>query len=439
MNTMLGTLLEILLVLFFVLLNGFFVAAEFAIVKVRATQIEPLVGRRNLRAKIAKDIVKHLDAYLSATQLGITMASLALGWIGEPFVAERLRSPLESLGVTNPQILQAVSFGLAFSIITFLHIVIGELAPKSLAIQKALGTTLFISYPLQLFYIVFKPIIWALNSLANTILRAVGIAAVSESELAHSQEELRLLHTQDKETSAISKALVLNAMDFRLKQARHAMVSRRDITALSLNAPVAENVQLMRSNKFSRYPVFRETIDNVVGIVHTKDIFKHDRHLQPNFSIESVLRDAAFLPETVSLESALETMLQRKTHMIILGDEYGGTAGLITLENVLEELVGTIQDEFDRETPEVTKVSESEFVVDASVTTNDVERLLNQELSARDILSIGAFITERLGHIPKRGENLKVNGAEFSVEEVGNNVIERVRVRKVEQRQEAEE
>ena len=433
-----NTIFEILLVLFFVLLNGFFVAAEFAIVKVRATQIEPLVAKGNRSARIAKDIVKHLDAYLSATQLGITMASLALGWVGEPFVAEALKQPLLDLGIENPQIVQAVSFGVAFSIITFLHIVIGELAPKSLAIQKALVTTLAISYPLKLFYIVFKPIIWALNSIANAILRSVGISAVSESELAHSQEELRLLLAQDKEASAVSKALVLNAMDFRRKQARHSMVARRDIIALPISAPVAENVQVMRSNKFSRYPVFRESIDNIIGIVHTKDIFKHDRHLQANFSIESVLRDAAFLPETVSLERALEMMLQKNTHMVILGDEYGGTAGLITLENILEELVGTIQDEFDREAPEVIKVNENEYIVDASITTNDVERLLNRELSAKDILSIGAFIIEQLGYIPKKGETLNVNGAEFVVEEVASNTVERVRVKKVELQQSAE-
>ena len=209
------------------------------------------------------------------------------------------------------------------------------------------------------------------------------------------------------------------------------MVSRRDMIALSLAVPAAENLQVMRNNKFSRYPVYRETIDNIVGIIHTKDIFKHERHLQAGFSIDSVLRDAAFLPETVSLERALETMLQKKAHMVILADEYGGTAGLITLENILEELVGTIQDEFDREAPEVTKLSDSEYVVDASITTNDVERLLNQEFSSKDILSIGAFITEQLGHIPRKGEKLKVNGAEFIVEEVGDNAVEKVRVKKV--------
>ncbi len=423
--------LDFLVVMLFVVLNGFFVAAEFAIVKVRSTQIDPLVARGDWRAKIAKDIITHLDAYLSATQLGITMASLALGWIGEPLIASELRPLLADLGVTKPEVVTGVSFGVAFAIITFLHIVLGELAPKSLAIQQAQGTTLWISYPLKLFYVVFKPIIWMLNSLANAILRSLGFHVVSESELMHSEEELRLLLAQEKNASVVSKSLVLNAMDFRLKQARHCMVPRTEMVALSASDPVKKNLEIMRTNKFSRYPVYKESIDNIIGIVNTKDIFKMERDHDPNFALDSVLRDALFLPETISLERVLETMLQKKIHMVILADEYGGTAGLITLENVLEELVGSIQDEFDREQPEVTKVSDTEYVLDASLTTNDVEKLIQQELSPKDIRSIGAFVLEQLGHIPKNGERVRVNGAEFIVEHVEENVIERIRVKKL--------
>ncbi len=425
------TIVEIALVFFFVFLNGFFVAAEFAIVKVRSTQIDSLIAKKHRRAKIAKELITHLDAYLSATQLGITMASLALGWIGEPFVASMLRPPLRDLGVQDPRIIQAVSFGVAFSIITFLHIILGELAPKSLAIQKALGTTLAVSYPLKLFYVTFKPIIWSLNWLANAILRALGLTAVNEAELMHSQEELRLLLAQEKNVSPTSKNIVLNAMDFRLKQARHIMVPRREMVALSLTLTRQQIIEAIRSTKFTRFPVYQDSLDNIVGIVNTKDIFRHDRHLQPDFSLESVLRDAMFLPETASLETTLETMLQKKVHMVILVDEYGGTAGLVTLEDVLEELVGAIQDEYDRESPEVTRVSENEFIVDASLTTNEVERLLNQELSHRDILSVGAFLIERLGHLPRKGESLRINGTEFTVEEMSDRAIEKIRVKKL--------
>jgi CBS domain containing-hemolysin-like protein len=430
---------EFLLVFFFVLLNGFFVAAEFAIVKVRATQIEPLVAKGNRRAKIANELITHLDAYLSATQLGITIASLALGWLGEPYVASTIRPLFDRLEIQDERLVEGISFGVAFTIITFLHIVIGELAPKSLAIQKAQSTTLWVAYPLRIFYLVFKPIIVTLNSLANAILRLVGMHAVSDTELKHSEEELRLLLTRDRETSYASKFLILNALDFRKKQARHCMVPRKEIIALQLEAPVSENLVMMKKHKFSRFPVYKGSIDNIVGMVHTKDIFKTDLDHRPDFALESVLRDVLYLPETAPLEKVLETMILKKTHMMMLADEFGGIAGLLTIENVLEELVGTIQDEFDRENPEVTIVGNNEYLVDASITTNDVERLINQELSIRDIQSISAFLMEKLGHLPSRGEVVTVPGAEFTVEKVDNRVIGTVRVKKLPIEQEAEE
>ncbi len=422
---------DISIVLFFVFLNGFFVAAEFAIVKVRLTQIEPLAVKGNLRAKIARTLVTNLNAYLSATQLGITMTSLALGWIGEPLVADHLYPLFEKLGILSTEILHAVSFSVAFSIITFLHIILGELAPKSLAILEAKKTALFVAYPLNVFFIIFKPIISLLNSMANTILRLFGFQTIAESELAHSEEELRLILASDTHVSTTTRSIALNAMDFSQKQARHAMVPRKEIVALSVQAPINENIAVMRNNKFSRFPVFKDTIDNIIGIVYTKDIFRHDRHLQPDFSLNSVLRDASFLPETATLEIALTTILQKKTHMIILADEYGGTAGLVTLENVLEELVGSIQDEYDRETPDVVKISEDEYIVDGSITTNDVERLIAVDLSPMDIRSISGFIIEQLGHIPKVGEQITTNGVEFTTGKVVDNVIKSIRIKKL--------
>jgi CBS domain containing-hemolysin-like protein len=422
---------EILIVLFFVFLNGFFVAAEFAIVKVRATQIQPLAVRGNRRAKIANELITHLDAYLSATQLGITIASLALGWLGEPYVASMVRPGVAAVGIVDESLIKGISFAIAFTIITFLHIVLGELAPKSLAIQKAQVTTLWVAYPLRLFYLIFRPIINFLNGLANAILRLAGLQIVSESEMKHSNEELRMLLLQEQDVSVTSKHLVLNAMDFRKKQARHCLVPRKEMVSLRITDSIQKNLGIMRSNKFSRYPVYKDTMDNIIGIVHTKDVFKTDRDHRPDFTIDSVLRDAVVLPETAPLERVLETMIQKKSHMIILVDEFGGTAGLITLEDVLEEIVGTIQDEFDREAPEVTRISDTEYVVEASITTNDVEKLIGQELSDRDIQSIGAFVIEHLGHLPAKDERITINGAEFTIEKVDDRVIETIRVRKL--------
>lgn len=424
-------LLNTILVLLVVFLNGFFVAAEFAIVKVRLTQIEPLALKGNRRARVAREVITHLDLYLSATQVGITMTSLALGWLGEPLVASQLLPLFQALGLESEKLIHGISYAVAFSIITALHIVLGEQAPKWLAIQKPSATTLWVAYPLSLFYALLKPVIWLLTMSANGVLRLMGLRISGNAELVHSEEELRLILTHDQRGSAISKNILLNTIDFRRKQARHSMVPRTEMVMLSFAGTAEENLKIMRTHKYSRYPIYKDSIDNIIGIVYTKDIFKQDKDHSRNFTIESVLRDATFLPETASLEKVLETILQRKTHMIILADEYGGTAGLITLENVLEELVGPIQDEFDREAPEVIKLTEGEYLVDASITTNDVEQLITMELSPRDILSIGAFLLEQLGHIPVKGESVQVNGIEFTVEQVTDRVIDRVRVKRL--------
>jgi CBS domain containing-hemolysin-like protein len=423
--------IDVLIILFFVFLNGFFVAAEFAIVKVRLTQIEPLAIKGNWHAKIAREMLLHSTAYLSATQLGITMTSLVLGWIGEPLAAKMLLPIFQWIGITQPDIIHGVSFAAAFALITTVHIVAGEQAPKVLAIQKSRETILMVSSPMRIFFFLFKPIINLLNTSSNGLLRLIGIKASTDSELANTEEELRLILAHDTHVSTTTRNIALNAMDFHEKQARHSMVPRREIVALSVQAPIKEAVSIMRMNKFSRFPVFKETIDNIIGVVYTKDIFKHDKHLQPDFTLSSVLRDATFLPETASLERVLTTSLQKKTHMIILVDEYGGTAGIITLENVLEELVGNIQDEFDKEIPDIVKIAENEFIVTGYITTSDVERLFSIELSPSDIRSIGGFIIERLGHIPTVGERLQLNGIEFTTEKVVDNAVESIRIKKL--------
>jgi CBS domain containing-hemolysin-like protein len=424
-------ILDIFIILLFVFLNGFFVAAEFAIVKVRLTQIEPLVQKGHWRAKIAREMLLHTTAYLSAAQLGITMTSLVLGWIGEPLAAEMLLPIFKWIGLTEHSMIHGISFAVAFALITALHIIVGEQAPKVLAIQKASETILTVSSPMRLFFFLFKPLIIMLNASSNGLLRLIGLQSSADTDLVHSEEELRLIIAHDSQVSATTRNIALNAMDFHQKQARHAMVPRKEIVALSIQMSVKENLAVMRKNKFSRFPVFKDTIDNIIGIVHTKDIFKYDRHLQSDFTLNSVLRDASFLPETATLEKVLTTILQKKTHMIILADEYGGTAGLVTLENVLEELVGSIQDEYDRETPEMVKVSENEFIVAGSITTNDVERLLEIELSPLDIRSIGGLVIEQLGHIPVVGEKMRMNGIEFAVEKVIDNVVESIRMKKL--------
>jgi CBS domain containing-hemolysin-like protein len=269
---------EIMLKLFsvaaLVLANGFFVAAEFAIVKVRSTQIEPLARRGNRRARLAQHMIAHLDAYLSATQLGITFTSLGLGWVGEPFVAQWIEPLLRRGNIGSDVVLHSVSFALAFGLITFLHIVFGELAPKSLAIQKAKATTLWVAAPLNLFYVVFKPAIWLLNSAANLVLKMIGLHAATESDRAHSEEELRLLlaGSQEKEVSPLARRLALRAFDLRKSIVRQIMAPRRQIHYLDLKRPMEDNLRLARQSKHTRFPLCDGGLDNVVGLVHIKDL-----------------------------------------------------------------------------------------------------------------------------------------------------------------------
>jgi CBS domain containing-hemolysin-like protein len=425
------TLFDIIIILFLTLLNGFFVAAEFAIVKVRLTQIVSLEHKGELRARIVRHIITHLDAYLSATQLGITMASLALGWIGEPLVASSFEPLFHRLGIADERIIHGLSFAIAFSFITFVQIILGELGPKWLAIQAPTKIALLIAYPLRLFALIFKPIIYILNKCAGLILSLVGIHPAAESELIHSEEELRLILANEVHGSTTTRNITLNAMDFHHKTARLAMIPRKEIVALSILAPFKENLAIIRDNKYSRYPVFKNTIDDIIGIVHTKDIFKYDKHLQKDFMLDSVIRNTTFLPETATLEQVLTTIQHKKIHMIILADEYGGTAGLITLENVLEELVGNIQDEYDSESPEVIKIRDNEFLIAGNMTTSDVERMLGIELSNMNIRSIGGLLIEELGHIPVIGEQIQKKGIEFTIEKVADKVIETVRIKKI--------
>jgi CBS domain containing-hemolysin-like protein len=422
---------DCVIVALFILFNAFFVMAEFSIVKVRQTQIEPLAQKGNRRAKLAQAILENTNAYLSAAQLGVTMTSLALGWIGEPLVANNFRPFFMWIGIHSPELIHGISLAVAFSVITAVEIVVGEQAPKVLAIHRAVPMLLAIAYPLHGFYIVFRPLVTLLNSASNGLLRVFGFDSAIHQSAGLSEEELRMILAHEHEVSVSTRNIALNAIDFHQKQARHAMTPRKEIIALSLNTPVQKNIDIMRVQKYSRYPVFSETIDNVVGVVHTKDIFKTERQLQKGFMLQSVMRDVLFLPETATLEKVLETILQKRTHMILLADEYGGTAGLITLENVLEELVGNIQDEYDREAPEIVKVHDDEFLVDGALTTNDVERMFNIELSPMDIRSIGGFFIEQLGHFPVNGETLQIDRLVLTAEKIVENAIELVRIKRL--------
>jgi CBS domain containing-hemolysin-like protein len=383
----------LLLGLLLVVLNGFFVAAEFALVKVRPTQIEPNVERGERRARLLDTMVTHLDAYLSATQLGITLASLGLGWIGEPAFAWVLRPVLERFGASDA-LIHSVSLTTAFAVITILHIVLGELAPKSLAIRHPKPTSLWIAAPLYAFYKLTYPVIWALNMTANGVLRLVGVQPVTEGELAHSEEELRLLLSSTREDLPEQKRELLdNVFELSHRVARQIMVPRGDVVYLSTSRPLDVNLQSARVSGHTRFPLCRGDLDQAIGLIHIKDLFRLER---PPRSLEEIARPLAFVPETLPLDELLRRMRAERVHLAAVLDEYGGTSGIVTLENVIEEIVGEIQDEFDLERPELVALGAGRYRVDGGMLVEDLEDALDLEISERDEDTIGGVVLSEL-------------------------------------------
>lgn len=418
-----GLFLAVLLVF----LNGFFVAAEFALVKVRPTQIEPHAATGSRRAGVAKHMIRHLDAYLSATQLGITLASLALGWIGEPAFAWIIEPLVSAFAPDNPAILHSASLTVSFLVITILHIVLGELAPKSIAIRKSERTTLIVALPLFLFYKITYPAIWLLNHTANFLLKLVGIAPVSESEIAHDEEELRLLlgSSNASHLSLQKRELLDNIFELSHRVARQIMLPRQDVVYLSTTRPLAENLRIARRSGHTRFPLCEGDLDHVIGVIHIKDIFRRER---PLASLQEVAREIAFVPETLELDRLLKRMRTERFHLAAVIDEYGGVSGVVTLEDVIEEIVGQISDEFDVDKPELDKVGDGVYEVSGGMLIEDLEDELDLELSDRDEDTVGGVVLSELGRNPAVGDKVELGPLAIEVLEVHLNRVNKVRL-----------
>src|SRR6516164_3706303 len=334
-----------------VLVNGFFVAAEFALVKIRDSQLNTLAAEGVRRAGLVKQIKHNLNAYLSACQVGITMASLGLGWLGEPFLARMLQPFFALAGIESPAVIKSISFVLAFSAITFLHIVVGEQAPKILAIRKAMPAALFVSTPLRWFYVIFKPAIWFLNAASNWVLRRIlRVEPIAEGELAHSEEELRLIVRESEksaEVTPLGRELVFNVLDLRDRVVRDIMTPRGEIIYLNVEDDFETNMKKALDSQHTRFPLCRENLDNTIGLIHIKELLPMLRDQHPD--LMKIKRELVPVPEMMALEKLLKLFLNKHAHLAIVVDEFGGTVGMVTLENVMEELVGDIQDEFDFE------------------------------------------------------------------------------------------
>src|SRR5882724_1869710 len=401
---------EVAVIVGLVVLNAFFVACEFAIVKVRGSQLDALEDEGNTKAAFAKHVRGHLDAYLSATQLGVTLASLALGWIGEEFLTRILQPAFAIVGVHSHTLVSTISITLAFIGITFLHIVFGELAPKYIAIGNPLSVSLALARPLGGFYILFKPAIWILNKSSNFLLnKLLRIKPVAGSELAHSEEELRLILDESEksdEVSELGRDLLVNALDLRQRVVRDIMTPRGEVVFLDLEESFEVNVKRAIESRHTRFPLCRGHLDNAVGLIHIKELMPMMRDPDPD--LMRIKREMIPVPEMMSLEKLLNLFLTKHAHLALVVDEYGGTVGMVTLENVLEEIVGDIQDEFDTEKAEFRKINEEEFTVVGSLGLYELRDLAGLELESADVSTIGGYVTHLLGHLPKQGEQVRI-------------------------------
>ncbi|MBI5123696.1 HlyC/CorC family transporter [Candidatus Roizmanbacteria bacterium] len=447
-------LIQLGLIIFLVFLNGFFVASEFALVAVRKTRITELAKKGNTSAKFVQKALNNLDTFISATQLGITLASLALGWIGEPAIAHFLEPlfhtylPQDAAVITS----HGMAFTIAFSIITFLHIVLGELAPKTIALQKAEVTSLLIITPLSLFATIFKPFIWILNKTGFLVLKLIGFPAPTGHQLVHSEEEIKMILAQSAEEGAIEKAeaeMVYSVLKFGDLPVKQIMIPRTKIIAFDIDTSLHKVIQAAERNLHSRFPVFKGSIDNVVGFIHIKEVYKYllsDSKLKfvggiyrtflkkeegIKISQTKLIRDVLQIPESRRIDDVLLDMRKKRIHIAIVNDEYGGTAGVVTLEDIIESLVGEIQDEFEKPYSEIQKRKDGSYLVDGFASIENVKSKLKLPIKGQGYTTIGGLVFGLLGHEPTIGEKINIGEVELEIFEAGKNRIKKIIVKKM--------
>lgn len=423
-------LLQMFLVVFLIAMNGFFVAAEFCCVKMRPSRLETLIQEGNTRAKYAKKLIDELDEALSVTQLGITLASLGLGWVGEPFVA-KLISPLIHAAGFGETLGHTISFALAFSLITSLHIILGELTPKSMAIAASEKILLNIALPMIIFWKVMYPFVWLLNKTASFVSHHLGLN-VSEGEVAHNPEEIRLLMKESRKQGLVDDTevdFVDNVFDFTERNVREIMVPRPDMVCLYLNKTYEENLETILEEEMTRYPICDEDKDHIIGFLHIKDLTRVLIQGKRKPSLKKLARKVFFVPESMDVSVLLDTMQKNRSQLAIVVDEYGGTTGMVTIEDVVEEIVGDIQDEFDEERPDAEKRAENLYSIDAKMLLEDLEDEFGIEIDEEDVDTVGGWLNDKLGGEPRVGQSAAFEGNTFYVEEVEGLRITRVLIR----------
>ena len=425
------TVFNIFLVFLLVLANGFFVASEFALVGVRRSRIATLADGGDKKAQRLLGLVDNLNAYISATQLGITLSSLALGWIGEPAIAHLIEAPLK--GRVSETVMHTIAFTIAFGIITFLHIVLGELAPKTIALERAEKTALAIALPMQLFYKALYYPIRLLDWAGTRTVRLFGLHPSSDHASIYTEDELRQLIDVSRRSGHLEEdqqKLINRVFDFSDAEVREAMIPRTAVDALPLTATLAETKQAFRTLGYSRLPVYRERLDEVVGVVFRRDLEPFLEQPQATeFDLEQLLHQPMFLPAAAHLGVVLKQMQATRTHLAIVVDEHGGMEGIVTIEDLLEEIVGEINDEFDEEVrAQITEGADGAYLLDGMLAVRDMNRHFKLELPEDgSYTTIAGFFLAQAGHLPSQGETLEHEGARFTVERMDGRRIRRIR------------
>lgn len=429
----------IALAVVFVGLNGFFVLSEFAIVKVRRSKLEELAKKNQSNAKLALKITKSLDTYLSATQLGITLSSLALGWIGEPAIARLLERMFADFFADNTILLHSVSFIIAFTFITLLHVVCGELIPKSIAIARAEKMTLFVARPLHLFRILFFPLIKVFDTLAGFALRRIGVEPATESENAHSDEEIKIIIGESLKggyLDSIESEILKNAVDFSDTSAKEIMTPRKDIVCLFADNSYEENIEIVKATNHTRYPYCKESKDNVVGMIHIRDLLQVALQKAPE-NLANIVRELIIVPENAPISNILMKMNKKQIHTALVVDEYGGTAGLLTMEDIIEEIMGDISDEHDKKNDDIRQIDENTYEIDGMLDIDTIKEVLGFDIS-EDIeqVTIGGYVFNLLGKEPVIGDNVVDENFVFEVLEVDGMRIKKVKATHLEKESE---
>jgi CBS domain containing-hemolysin-like protein len=428
--------LRLIGVVILVMMNAFFVAAEFSLVSIRRTRVAEMVAMGKPGAKWVQKAIENPDRVIAATQLGITLASLGLGWLGEPALSHLLEPVIALFPIAAREgVSETASAALAFAVITFMHVVAGELAPKSIALQNPEKTSLFVAQPTVMTEKIFKPAIWALNGTGNLLLRLIGVKPATGHELAHSVEELKMLVTASAKGGVVEveESQMLHAIfDMGDLLVRQVMIPRTEIVAIEADTPLDEIITLTNQSTYTKFPVYEDNLDQILGIVHVKELLRAMQSDEcANCTARTLAREAIYVPETLSVTNLLQRFRGHHQHISVVLDEYGGTAGLVTLEDIMEEIVGEVSDPFDVFTPEIQTLSEGSYLVDGLTLIEEVNDKLGLSLEDPNYDTIAGYMLGKLGRIPKPKDIVETNGIHFQVESMDGMRISRLAINRI--------